>query len=125
MREVADLAPYLTSSCSWRSPLFQDFWEENVPDSWAREIVSLGYSLEIVHPLPTLSHSVRCTQGGVWRDAIMRVEIEEMLRKGAIEIVNGDFTGWCSWFQRKTQLSVSNLKPLNKHLKYTVYDGDA
>ena len=102
---------------------FVHFWEQNVQDTWALEVVREGYALEFEGPPPTFQ-GVRVTRAKGDRARFLREEIQSLLLKAAIERVPpGEVEeGFYSTFfltskKDGTWRPILNLKPLNAHLR--------
>ena len=102
---------------------FAHFWEQNVQDTWALEVVRQGYALEFEGPPPTFQ-GVRVTRANGDRARFLREEIQSLLLKNAIERVPpGEVEeGFYSTFfltpkKEGTWRPILNLKPLNAHLR--------
>ena len=102
---------------------FRAFWQENVSDAWALEVVQSGYALEFKQAPPPF-------QGIFWtpsmspdKDQFLASEIAALLQKQAIEEVPPDLAqeGFYSRFflvpkKGGTMRPVIDLSPLNKYI---------
>ena len=98
---------------------FYDFWQQNVSDAWALEVVREGYAIEFISDPPPFQ-GVRTTIASGDRAIALRSEIDQLILKKAIEIVPQSQAqeGFYSTFfvvpkKGGTWRPILNLKPLN------------
>jgi hypothetical protein len=101
---------------------FQEFWNHNIVDKWAKQIVIQGYYIPFLVK-PQLTTQVRRTFLPKDQHPVLLEEIEQMLAKDAIEQVHPKTPGFYSTFflvpkKDGGQRPVLNLKGLNKFVQY-------
>jgi hypothetical protein len=108
-----------------RLSYFRSFWNQNVSDDWAKEVIAKGYSIEFLDIPPFMIRPLVTTVPQD-KEHIIHSEIEELLTKNAIEEVRPDSPGFYSRFFLVTKKDggwrpVLNLKPLNQFLRYSKF----
>jgi ribonuclease HI len=104
---------------------FQDFWIQEIPDTWAVQIVTQGYYIPF-HMTPRMTLKIKRTILPQQLHPILLDEIEQMLQKHAIEEVNPTTPGFYSTFflvpkKDGGQRPVLNLKGLNHFVKVKTF----
>ena len=105
-----------------RLSLFPVAWRNLTPDCWIWRVISQGYKMPFTRPPPTTSSPVHPFSHYSASDRIViQQEIQELLRKRAIEEVPPNSRGFRSQLftvPKKTGdlRPVLNLKPLNQYL---------
>lgn len=106
-----------------RLSLFSRSWELVTSDKWVLQTVSEGYRLEFTSSPPHHSKPIHTSLPAdrAKRKALQQ-EVDQLLAKGAIEIVNPREIAFFSTFFLTTKKSgewrpILNLKKLNKHIK--------
>jgi hypothetical protein len=126
---VSTLARFPQIPVGGRISLFVENWKKITTDKWVLDVVQNGYKLEFLKIPHFLG--IKQTKVPFDQENLIQKEIEELLLKNAIEIVDKSqiLTGFYSTLflvpkKNGEMRPVINLKPLNRYLRKTHFKMD-